>query len=776
MNRRSVVTGVCSLGDRVLSSDLGTLALWVGIVGVAAMAVDGLLLVAIRPSQGPVPGVNARAEKFVFACAVVALATVLILTALRARRGGRRNLRPRNARWTERFVPRDTAVAALLSLGALLVLSVIPTYLLARASEPPHQVSVLYAYLDRRWLVAGFLLASLGPMVLLVVLAGAAGRARAPSQTSTAARSPRGDPDTGVASAGIDPGMALRESPGWVTSTWFRIALAALLGWYFFGPPWGIGHNQQPIDFHEVFQLGALQALGAGATPYLGAAGSQYGPGSQLVAWLYMNHVGTFSIVGFREVFALFQWTAATVVFATLLLRVRLVLALATIMLAILVFPTLRELAFGGGLNRLTRHNTFGGFFGWFNLWRYSGVFVLLMLFPAVVGAVRLRAVRGLALGALWGLSCYMAQENLSAGILGVVVLALLLVASESARRRETGLALGAVALGAMGVWIPVLIAYGVQGDLHQFITNCLLVPDAVTQGYSNTPFEYGWNSQWGPLFYSLPIFLCLLAVGSIVELRPLRIAGRWSQSRTLMVAVVVISVVTYAGALLRSDASHLINTTLALPLLVVLTAVAMPRLLPLRSRTAVVGFGLAVAAATAAVLPPSSFSGIPHRLWAPAAARYSLLTGPDLPAPDPTVSGTRIGRGLSRGPICCTSIRLATVPMPRLVAFLNELHAIIGHRRTYVTRDLRTASGLIYFGADLAPARMYVEPGTMLVNQTVTQKFLAYFQAHIREVGALVTDELPSPELQMFLAAFPRVRDIHLTVDGQDVHVLLRR
>jgi hypothetical protein len=175
-------------------------------------------------------------------------------------------------------------------------------------------------------------------------------------------------------------------------------------------------------------------------------------------------------------------------------------------------------------------------------------------------------------------------------------------------------------------------------------------------------------------------------------------------------------------------------------------------------------------------VLPPSSFSGIPHRLWAPAAARYSLLTGPDLPAPDPTVSGTRIGRGLSRGPICCTSIRLATVQMPRLVAFLNELHAIIGHRRTYVTRDLRTASGLIYFGADLAPARMYVEPGTMLVNQTVTQKFLAYFQAHIRELGALVTDELPSPELQMFLAAFPRVRDIHLTVDGQDVHVLLRR
>lgn len=398
------------------------------------------------------------------------------------------------------------------------------------------------------------------------------------------------------------------------------------------------------------------------------------------------------------------------------------------------------------------------------------------MMFPAVVGAVRLRAVRGLALGALWGLSCYMAQENLSAGILGVVVLALLLVASESARGRETGLALGAVALGAVAAWIPILIAYTVHGDLSQFINNLLLVPGAVTQGYSDTPFPHGFNSEWGPLFYSLPIFLCLIAMASIIELRPLRIARRWSQSRTLMVTAVVTSVVMYAGALLRSDASHLINTTVALPLLVVLTAVAMPRQLSLRSRTAVVGFGLAVAAATIAVLPPSSFSGLPHRLWAPAAARYSLLTGPELPAPEPGVSGTRIGRGLSQGPTCCISSRLATVSMPRLVAFLNELHAIIGHRRTYVTRELRTASGLIYFGADLAPAPMYLEPGTMLVNQAVTDTFLAYFRAHIHDIGALVTLQRPSPELQMFRAAFPRVRDIHITADGQNVHVLLRR
>jgi hypothetical protein len=113
---------------------------------------------------------------------------------------------------------------------------------------------------------------------------------------------------------------------------------------------------------------------------------------------------------------------------------------------------------------------------------------------------------------------------------------------------------------------------------------------------------------------------------------------------------------------------------------------------------------------------------------------------------------------------------------MPQLIAFLNQLHSVIGTRRTYVAPDLLDSTGLIYLGARLNPVSMYVEPGTMLVDQQVTRKFMAYIAAHVRSVGALVTHGAPTDELRYFESAFPGFHDIHLTADNQDVHVLLPR
>jgi hypothetical protein len=52
-----------------------------------------------------------------------------------------------------------------------------------------------------------------------------------------------------------------------------------------------------------------------------------------------------------------------------------------------------------------------------------------------------------------------------------------------------------------------------------------------------------------------------------------------------LLITTVLISVVSYAGALLRSDASHLINATVTLPMLIVLTVAILPGLLGWRPR-----------------------------------------------------------------------------------------------------------------------------------------------------------------------------------------------
>ena len=749
------------------------MALRVGYLAIGICAADALLLILIK-GKGPAPQVNVLAGRLVLAGALLSAAVVVPLFVYRhrARRRGERATTagsPVNA--TARFISPETTVAGVLALGVLLVLSAVPTYLLAEAAKPPTQHSPLYAYFDRRWLVALFLLGSLGPLVVLPILARAASAARTSSMSEPS-------PVAGISDA-VEP-MSSPPVRGprarWTRSTWAKLALGAALGWYFFGPPWGIVYNQQPIDAHEIFQLGALQAWAAGATPYIGAAGSQYGPGSQLVAWLYMLHLGSFSIVGFRESFALFQWSAATVLLGAIFVRLRLRLAIATALLALLLFPSFDELAFGN-LGRLTPHHVFGGFFGWFNLWRFTGVAVLLLFFPKVASAPRHRLLRGLALGIFWGLTCYLAQEDLAAGILGVGVLALLLVVSRTARGVDVAWSLGAIGLGAVIAWLPVLGFYAAHGDLHQFISNYFLVPGAVTKGYSDTPFAEGPLSDWGPLFYVLPVLLPAVGLLSIVELRPLRIATRWPAPRVLLVTAVVISTVTYSGALLRSDASHLINAILVLPLLIVLTVAYLPRLLGWRPRISLAVIGLLSIVIAALALPLRSFSDAPRRLWSPIAARYSLLTRTAPPAVSPTTAGTRIGRGLADARVCCTtSIQLRSVPMPQLVSFLNQLHDVVGPRRAYVTSDLLDATGLLYFGAHLNPAMMYVEPGTMLVDQHVTRRYMAYFAAHVRGVGALVTLGAVTKELTYFESAFPRFRDIHLTAGNQDVHVLLAR
>jgi hypothetical protein len=663
---------------------------------------------------------------------------------------------------------QDGWTALILAGAALTTAMLVPLYLLARSTDATPKVTVIYPYLDRRWMVATFLVGTAGVMVLVVLAA---------RLLEVARRQPPTWRQWLLQTAGAGGTERKRSAPAAPRArTGLKLVVACLVALYFFGPPWNIEANLQPVDSHETFQLGALQAVDDGSTPYVGEAASQYGPGTQIASYVYMHGIGGNSVVGFRESYALFNWLAATLFFCIAVLRLRFALALATIALAVLAFPTLQEFEFErAGFDRA---GTVVGFYGWFNALRYIGAIAVVLFLPWVLRRASRRLAAGFGLGLFWGLSCYFAQENLGAGTIGVVVLGAVLVLSRTVEIGALIQAWVGIALGAAVVAIAVVMAYVFQGEAGEFISNYFLVPSAVTAGYSNSPFREGIASDWGPMFYFLPFVLALLGVASLLETRPLRVATEWSRERILLVSALVACVATYSGSLLRADSSHLINTTLAVPLLAVTAAVFLPRLLGVRTTAARITAGTALAAGIALLIPLGQFKKAPDRLVSPLTARLAMIGADDPPAPQGVAAG-RMGGALASAPICCTSSLVETpVPMSDLTDFLDDVRRAVGERATYVTFGRgQGLPGLVYFGADLREPMLSTEPGTLLVDADLEADFLEDFGSVAAEVVAFVTNDVaPNPERDIFLSAHPSPREVTLTLGGQPVHVLLAR
>jgi hypothetical protein len=165
----------------------------------------------------------------------------------------------------------------------------------------------------------------------------------------------------------------------------------------------------------------------------------------------------------------------------------------------------------------------------------------------------------------------------------------------------------------------------------------------------------------------------------------------------------------------------------------------------------------------------------VPRRLLEPAVARVAFA-GEHAP-PSPTPAAAHIGRGLAAAPTCCSSSLLPSgaPSMPQLVHALDTLRGVVGSRRTYVTWGLGAGMpGLIYQGAGLREPPLWVEPGTLLVDQREQRRFLAYFAQHVRDVDALVTIDAPTPEREIFTRAHPAHRTVGLGGLGVPVVVLI--
>jgi hypothetical protein len=695
----------------------------------------------------------------------------------------------------DRVVDPEQRATVWLALAIWFPLLLVVAYYRAKSTLPSSVVWIAFGYLDKRWVTACYLVCALAPILLVIASARVliAGRthpvswrawlsALAPARRTTGPA----DDQTDDQASGGRAGAEHAAPRGWWGARWIGVAVGVLtalgLAYYFYGPPWYLNRasGAGPISLQETVFLSGLQAMSKGATPYIGPASVQYGPGTQLLSYFYMRHIGTFSIVGFRESWALFEWAGASIFFVVLFLALGYGRGLAATLMTALIYPALQLVGFG-----FLTGGSYSGFFGWANPLRYAGAIALILLLPAVIRrAPSWRGLTGAAvLGLLWGWLSYMAQENLVAGAVGAIVVGALLLLSGTAAWRSVWTSLLAVLGGFIVSWLPALAFYAAKGLLGRFLYLYFLITRAVAQGYSNTPYgglqpsksQIAYNGPWQTFFYVLPFVLALLALLAVVQLRPFRIAMEWSRERIMVVAVVVSTILMYQGALLRSDADHLTGTLLVVPALVVTLATLLPRLLGAHRRVTVVLAGAAVVIASFALLPHHVYS--PSRVRAQAVAPYNdrqrLAAKPAPPEPA-TVAARQVGAGLANIRDCC---RRGDETMRQFIGLVNQIHAAVGSRTTYVAGFAGGYPGLIYFAADLRPAPVPLDLRTMVFTTTQRLAYMSAFRTSVLpQTQAIVARNLRGAEVKAFLKRYPQARKIVLSYLGAPYYVLLAR
>ena len=744
----------------------------------ASLAVTCLLAIPIalhvRP-PGPLPG----SQRATITAALAGLAVVVVLTL-----AGLCWPPSRRGRWLDRIAAPEQRAAIWLALTVWFPLLLVVVYFKARATVPPAVRWIAFGYLDKRWVTSVYLLGVLAPVLLLVAAARVltAGREEPRSWRSwLSGLAPRR-----AGAPAPAPSVAPRTSP--VRATWRGLATAPVTratagiltalatAWYLYGPPWYLsGPGAGVIGFQEDVFLGGFQAISRGAVPYIGPASVQYGPGAQLLSYLYMRHISTFSVVGFRESWAAFQVAGATILFVVFFLAFGYLRGLVATLLSALIYPALPAMGFRPS-------GSYAGLFGWSDPLRYVGAIALILLLPVVVRRYPGRGslAGAAALGLLFGATSYRAQENLVAGVVGAVAVGALLLLTGTSSIRSVATALLAALAGSLVVWVPVLAYYAVHGMLARFLHLYFLIPQAVAGGYSNTAYggyqatasARAAQAHWETFYYALPFILAVLALLVVVQFRPFRVTWEWSRERVTLAAIVITTILLYQGAMLRSDASHLYGTMLATPGLVIMTATVLPRLLgAVRPASAAIA-GVAMFAASFLLLPQSAVS--PASVRSLAAAPYGdrqRLAAEPAPATPMTIAGQRAGAGLAAARQCCQA---ASVPMPRFISFMNQLHAIIGNRTTYVVSFPAGYPGVVYFVADLTPAPVPIDVHTMVMNSPQYGAYLAAFRSSVLpRTGAMVTPSLGAAEARYFRNFYPNARVITLTYLDRPVYVL---
>jgi hypothetical protein len=554
------------------------------------------------------------------------------------------------------------------------------------------------------------------------------------------------------------------------TRSWWRhaggILVLVAVAWYFTAPPWNVERHHRAIDFHEQVHLGPLQAIDKGYLPYVGPASTQYGPGSQLLTYAWMKSRGHFDIVSFREAQIVFH----AIAFGTVALLGYLVAGL---------WGMLAILAFGLSYSPLTfffvgSDGTFGGSYGWGNELRYLGP---LIVAPGLAhAAVRIRPTqslewRAVAFGAVWGLFSWISQENLGTTLVASTLVLLIMWATATVPGRSIAVA----ALGALGgfatIAATVLAYYAAHGAAQAFARAYFLVASAVAMGFQNV----WWNPGEAPGHYNAyrftAPFLVALGTTALIDFPRFAFRRHLDERRVLFLALVCVQLACYQTSLYRSDYTHLMNTMLALPFVLVLALRDVPRWMA-RTWPARAGLTAVIAALILVIYPIGHVLRDPLG-WVlrPPASRFATRVPEQGAVRDGRIPFRRATRWLTDEPQTAPGM----VPMRTFLEAGSGIRDLIGTRRTYVDGVVAGAyTGLYYFMLDLTPGPALFEKETMTIHDGIATEAFNHFRAHAAEFDAVLTATPESREALAFRAAHPGAVAIQRAIGATPVFVLL--
>lgn len=628
------------------------------------------------------------------------------------------------------------ASAWLTALNVVALLLIVPAMLAIWPGEWSAITGWRSPFLDKRWLLAAYAIGMIGLGVLPVVL----------DRVMRA--------DTAVVMPETAP-----HGRRWVRILELAIVLGAV--WYLAGPPWNLGAHRRGMDPAEQVLLGPLNAIAHGTTPYVGAASTSWGPGSQAAVYAYMSTADRFTLVGFREGTLVLQFVATLLVASVAWVHLGFASCWIAIALAMIVTPL--------GFFTFQPDGAFGDAYGSATPLRFIAPLVVVPWLTALAcRGRRNHRVAALIAGAMWALLSWADQSNLIATAVAAAASLTLCYSTSSSPWPRIKTIVSSVMAGFVIVSLVILVYYTVNGHLLDFVRNYWMLPRAFAAGFANTAWLADVGDPWGRAFRWTPAIILAILAATVWDVRQWRARRPLSASQVALVAFLCVLAACYPWALERSDPRHMIEAMTALPFVLVLLFRDLPAWVT-QTQVSRGGLRVAIVLLIVAVFPVRGrLLNLYAEVVRPPSGKYGV-PAPPVP-PNATVASGRGGL-LSDHPVVFVE---NTGAMGKFLADAEAIKQLIGDRPTLVQSAGPYRSGLLYFAANLAPApQLYTE--ALIINDRVQSNTWQHFQANLDRVECVIASSPDAFEMKAFLAAHPSVTPVSMPLGVGAVLVAIR-
>jgi len=645
----------------------------------------------------------------------------------------------RLARSRPTWINKEAITPWLIALELGVVLLIVPVFLLVKSVAEEDMTGWNFPIVNKRWLLALYNLA----IATVVILPAAIARWRS-------------EPADVPSPPDLSPGRASRRR--WLGAMAGQFAVVGVC-WYLAGPPWHLEDYHRGIEWHEQMHFGALQAIAKGYLPSVGPAATSYGAGSQMLVAEVMKRLGGFNLVSFRVAWLTQHFLAMFIVGTVAYWWLGFLPAVAVMFLASLYSP----LAFFYTLV----NGTMAGFFGWANPLRYIAPLVVVPILGAVALGNSGKWAVVLAGGA-WSLGAWMAQENLTTTAASTALFLTLLCLTQTVSLSRIAWLLGYLAAGFAGMTIPILAYYARHGVTASFIHSYFFFARAIAVGYSNmwwpanesaTPARYSY-------YFTFPLLIAA-AICTVWRLPALRLMGPLGTRRTLFLAFICVQLVCYQTSLLRSDSTHVMNTMIALPFILVLGFLDLPGWI---TSTPVSRWLVRAVLVVLILTVYPTLTQVNWRTVSDPARRFQAGARVPVERSELEDPRSRVRPLLPSEPMFLGE----PISVGEFMELVAELHEIVGHRKTYLLSSDHITGGLIAFAADLTPAPHPPGGDILTINDEVRAQVADHIRSHPRDYGAFIGPSLDQPEPRAFLESHPGTVQLERKLGDTSFHILL--